>query len=423
MASVLDCAKLYNKLCKVIPGGVNSPFRAFDQVGGTPRLFVRGQGSRVYDSEGKEYIDLCCGWGPLILGHSHPAIVKAVQEAAEAGVIFGTSTPWELEFVELIREAFPSMEMIRLVNSGAEAVMSAIRVARSYTGRTKIIKFAGCYHGHVECIDAAEDEAETEDEILALGASPNLVKDTLVAHFNDLESVDKLLQLYPASIAAIIVEPVTGSMGVIPPQPGFLSGLRSLCDKYGCILIFDEVLTGFRIARGGAQERYQIHADLTCLGKALAGGLPAGAYGGRREKIKKVSPCGAVYQAGTFCGNPITTRAGIVAQKAYADPDLYTRLEEMTQYLTAALRKLHPQFIVQNVGSMFSLGFGNRPLRDYRDAKYLDTEKFAIFFHNMLRQGIYLPPSTFDAACLSSAHTHDDLERIIKAARKAVASL
>lgn len=410
----MDSVTVFEELREVIPGGVNSPFRAFGQVGGTPPVLARGQGSRVWDVDGREYLDLVCGWGPLLMGHAHPMIMAAVREAATDGTLFGASTTWELELARRVRDAYPSMEMVRFVNSGAEAVNAALRVARSVRRRPRILKFEGCYHGHVECLDAAGLEAEEAGGALALGASPGAAGETRVARFNDLASVEEQLD---DQVAALIVEPVTGSMGVIPPAPGFLEGLRELCDRTGVILIFDEVLTGFRVARGGAQERFGVRPDLTCLGKALSGGLAMGAYGGRRDLMAHVAPTGPVYQAGTYCGNPVSVRAALATLELASEPGLYERLDALTARLVAGLREL-PGLLVQSVGSMFSVGFGPARLVDHRDARQLDLEAFAAFFHGMLDRGIYLPPSTHDAACVSAVHTQAEIDRVVSAARE-----
>lgn len=408
----MDSVSVFEELRQFIPGGVNSPFRAFGQVGGTPPVLARGQGSRVWDVEGREYLDLVCGWGPLLMGHAHPRIMAAVREAATDGTLFGASTTWELELARRLQEAFPSMEMVRFVNSGAEAVNAALRVARSVRRRPRIVKFEGCYHGHVECLDAAGLEAEEAGGPLALGASPGAAGETRVARYNDLASVEEQLD---DEVAAIIVEPVTGSMGVIPPAPGFLEGLREICDRTGVLLIFDEVLTGFRVARGGAQERFGVRPDLTCLGKALSGGLAMGAYGGRRDLMGHVAPTGPVYQAGTYCGNPVSVRAALAAWELASEPGLYERLEALTDRLVGGLREL-PGLLVQSVGSMFSVGFGPDRLVDHRDARRLDLEAFAAFFHGMLERGVYLPPSTHDAACVSAVHTEAEIDRVVAAA-------
>ncbi|MCA9779744.1 MAG: glutamate-1-semialdehyde 2,1-aminomutase [Candidatus Eremiobacteraeota bacterium] len=399
----------YDQLCELIPGGVNSPFRSFHLVGGKARVLKRGQGSRVWDVDDREYIDLCCGWGPLTLGHAHPAVVKAVQEAAAEGVLFGAPTPWELDLARMVTRAIPSMEMVRFVNSGAEAVMSTLRVARSVTGRAKVVKFEGCYHGHVAPLDAVGHEAEQHGGAVALGATPAAVADTLLAEFNNLESVKRLFAEFPEQIACVIMEPVTGSMGVIEAEFDFLAGLQSLCKDSGALLIFDEVLTGFRVDVS-AQKRLGVSPDLTCLGKAVAGGLPAGAYGGKAEYMKRLSPLGPIYQAGTFCGNPITMRAGLAAQEEYLKENFFESLAEKTAYFSKKLAALIPEAYVPHVGGMFSVGFGVKELRCHRDALGFDEQKFAAFFHAALAQGVYLPPSTWDSAALSSAHTYEELD-------------
>ncbi len=415
--------KIYDQLCQLIPGGVNSPFRAFHLVGGKARVLVRGQGSRVWDADGKEYLDLCCGWGPLILGHSHPAIVQAATDALADGALFGAPTPWELELAIALQSFLPSLEMMRFVNSGAEAVMSALRVARAATGRPKIVKFEGCYHGHVAPLDAAGIEAEEAGGPVALGTTPAVVADTLLATFGDLDSVRQLFEQNPDQIACVILEPVTGSMGVIAASFEFLKGVEQLCHQYGALVIHDEVLTGFRVALGGAQTVSGLRPDLTCLGKAVAGGLPIGVYGGRADLMRRVAPLGPVYQAGTFCGNPVTVRAGIASVREYAKPGFFEELTSKTELLCQGLRKLFPQAYIPAVGGMFGFGFGVSELRDHRDAQGLDSEKFARFFHLALNEGVYFPPSTFDSAGLSQAHTEGDIEEILSRLSRVAAQL
>jgi glutamate-1-semialdehyde 2,1-aminomutase len=400
---------VYDELCQLIPGGVNSPFRAFQLVGGKARILTKGSGSRVWDLDGREYIDLCCGWGPLTLGHAHPSIVKAVTDAVTDGAIFGAPTLWELEMAKVVTGLIPSMEMIRFVNSGAEAVMSALRVARSTTQRPKIVKFEGCYHGHVPALDAVGKEADEQGGPIPLGTTRSVVQDTLLAEFNNLESVETLFKNHPNQIACVILEPVTGSMGVIEADHSFLLGIQSLCQNEGALVIFDEVLTGFRVDIS-AQGKFDITPDITCLGKALAGGLPVGAYGGRRDLMKNLSPIGPIYQAGTFCGNPITMKAGLAAMAEYKRPGFFQSLAEKTEHLCSGLRRSLPDSVVCNSGGMFSLGFGVKQLRHHRDAFALDAQRFARFFHAALEQGVYLPPSTWDAASLSSAHTYPELD-------------
>jgi glutamate-1-semialdehyde 2,1-aminomutase len=409
---------VYDQLCELIPGGVNSPFRSFHLVGGKARVLKRGQGSRVWDVDDNEYIDLCCGWGPLTLGHAHPAIVQAVSEAAADGVLFGSPTPWELEMAREVNSAIPSMEMLRFVNSGAEAVMSSLRVARSVTGRPKIIKFEGCYHGHVAPLDAVGQEAEEHGGPVPLGATSAAVADTLIAEFNNLESAHSLFREYPDQIACVILEPVTGSMGVIEASADFLSGLRELCTTHGSLLIFDEVLTGFRVDVS-AQKAMGVEPDLTCLGKAVAGGLAAGAYGGKAEYMRRLSPLGPIYQAGTFCGNPITMRAGLAAQNEYKKEGFFRELSAKTEFFCKRLRQILPDGYIPQVGGMFSINFGVKHLNSHRDALQLDEEKFSRFFHAALAEGVYLPPSTWDSASLSSAHTYEELELALQKLERA----
>lgn len=413
-----DNARWFEALNQRIPGGVNSPFRGFQGVGGTPRVMKRGLGPRVWDVEGREYLDFCCAWGPLMLGHAHPALQQAAMEALSEGCVFGASTPWEWEFAEAIRQAYPALEQVRLVNSGAEAVGSALRLARGATGRARILKFEGCYHGHVECLDAAGEEARRAGGPLVLGASPGSVSETLVATFNDLKSVELLLQRYPQEVAAIIVEPIPGSMGVVRPKDDFLPGLRKLCDAFGALLIFDEVLSGCRVARGGAQELFQIQPDITCLGKALAGGLPVGAFGGSAALMSHLAPLGHVYQAGTFCGNPLTVRCGIANLQALSQPGCYQKLAQETEWLAENLRSLHPDLQVVAYPGMFALYFSPKPISCHHDLDRVDLERFAPFYHALLDQGIYLPPSCLDAAGLGMSHTRTDLEYFVQAARK-----
>lgn len=403
-------AEVFAALCRRIPGGVNSPFRAFGAVGGTPPVLVRGQGARVWDVEGKEYLDFCCAWGPLMLGHSHPELVAATREALEAGTVFGASTPWELEFAEAICAAFPSIEQVRLVNSGAEAVASALRVARGCTGRARILKFEGCYHGHVECLDSVGYEADQNGGPLALGASPGSAAETLIATFNDLTSVERLLS---DEVAAVIVEPIPGSMGVVRPRPDFLPGLRRLCDQSGALLIFDEVLSGCRVARGGAQELFGVRPDLTCLGKALAGGMPVGAYGGRASLMARVAPLGPIYQAGTFCGNPLTVRCGLANLRHLAQPGRYERIGQLSERLVAGLHGKGGLQVIAYPG-MFGLYFAEHEIVNHHDLEKVDTVRFAGLYHHLLHGGLYLPPSSLDAAGLSLAHTEADVDAFVR---------
>ncbi len=406
-------------LRSVIPGGVNSPFRSFQAVGGEPPVMVHGAGAYVGDIDGNRYLDLCGGWGPLILGHSSPIIQTAVQEALESGVLFGSPTPWELEFAQLVRETMPSMEKLRFVNSGAEAVASSLRVARGVTRRPRILKFEGCYHGHVEALDSAGLEAEGLGGPLAVGASPGAASETLVAIFNDIDSVKSLFAQYPDQIAGVIIEPITGSMGVVEVDPTFLSQLAALCADQGALLIFDEVLSGFRVALGGAQARLNFTPDLTCLGKALAGGLPIGAYGGKQKYMDQVAPLGPIYQAGTFCGNPVSMRAGTACLQELSRPGVFQALEALGKRFYASLEKLSPDLQVRGAGGLFSLHFGP-PIRDHRDLSRIDLPRFARFYHYLLDAGVYLPPSCLDAACLSLAHRFTDLESVLPLFEQAI---
>lgn len=408
-------AELFAALCQSIPGGVNSPFRAFQAVGGTPPVLVRGLGARIWDVEGNSYLDFCCAWGPLMLGHAHPELQQAARQALEDGAVFGASTPWELEFAQAIEAAYPSMEQVRLVNSGAEAVASCLRLARGVTRRPRILKFEGCYHGHVECLDAVGEEADQLGGALALGASPGSAAETLVARFNCLESVRSLLQEHAREVAAVIVEPIPGSMGVVQPLPGFLEGLRKLCDQYQVLLIFDEVLSGCRVARGGAQELFGVRPDLTSLGKALAGGMPVGAFGGSRHLMQHMAPVGTVYQAGTFCGNPLTVRCGLANLRRLAQPGVYAQIAQRTEQLRQSLGQLPEGLQWVGYPGMFGLYFSPKAIQDHRDLARVDHPRFARLFHHLLRKGFYLPPSCLDAAGLGLAHTQEDVEQFGRA--------
>lgn len=413
-------ASIYRQLQEKIPGGVNSPFRGFGAVGGEPPILQRGDGPYVWDIEGNRYVDFCCAWGPLMLGHCHPHLQAAARQTLEDGCVFGASTVWELEFAHAISAAYPSMEQVRLVNSGAEAVASALRVARGATMRPRVLKFEGCYHGHVECLDGAGLEAEELGGALALGASPGAAAETLVAHFNDLESVERLLHRHGSEVAAIIVEPIPGSMAVVRPAPGFLPGLRELCDRHGCLLIFDEVLSGCRVALGGAQQLLGVMPDLTCLGKALAGGMPVGAYGGQERWMRHVAPVGKVYQAGTFCGNPLTVRCGLANLEYLSRPGVYARLEENTSYLGQLLSGLDSALQFVAYPGMFALYFAPREITSHLDLADVDTARFAPLYHKLLRAGIYLPPSSLDAAGISCAHGREDLALLASEVAKGV---
>ncbi len=421
-------AALFTEAQKYIPGGVNSPVRAFRAVGGQPRFIRRGFGSRVEDVDGNVYIDYVCSWGPLILGHAHPAVVGAVKAAAELGTSFGAPTEAEVELARLVCELFPSIELVRFVNSGTEAAMSAIRLARAYTGRPKIVKFDGCYHGHVDSLLVkAGSGVLTFNAPDSAGVTVAAAQETLSAPYNDLATVERIFEEHGREIAAVIVEPVAGNMGVVPPKPGFLEGLRRLTAEAGALLIFDEVITGFRLAPGGAQELYGITPDLTCLGKVLGGGLPVGAYGGRRDIMSLVAPLGPVYQAGTLSGNPLAMAAGLATVRALLEPGNYERLETLAHRLAegfeAAARSAGIRARVNRVGSMLTLFFTADEVVDYETARRSDTGRFARFFHGMLGRGVFLPPSQFEALFISLAHTEADIDFTVEAARRVMTEL
>ena len=416
---------LFERAKAVIPGGVNSPVRAFGSVGMNPRFIVRAAGSRIWDEEGREYIDYIGSWGPMILGHAHPAVLESVASAAKDGLSFGAATRREVEMAELICSIVPGMEMVRMVNSGTEAVMSAIRVARGYTGRNKIIKFSGCYHGHTDAmLVKAGSGLMTQGIPGSVGVPAGCTADTLTAKYNDLESVKALFSANPGEIAAVILEPVGANMGVVLPREGFLSGLRRLCDQEGSILIFDEVITGFRLALGGAQEYYGVQPDLTTFGKIIGGGMPVGAYGGKREIMSQVSPVGPVYQAGTLSGNPVAMAAGLAQLRLLKEDDgLYQRLNRTGDRFFAELdRILNDAGVPHRLNHIGSLGcvFFNdgSPVEDYESAQLCDTTRYTRYFKAMLESGIYLAPSQFEAMFLSLAHSEEDLEATLSAVRK-----
>jgi glutamate-1-semialdehyde 2,1-aminomutase len=419
---------LYVEAQRYMPGGVNSPVRAFSAVGGEPLFIARGEGPYVYDVDGRRYIDYVLSWGPLILGHAHPQVVTALKKAVERGISYGAPTALETELAKRVVEAVPSIEMVRFVNSGTEATMSALRLARAYTGRSKIIKFEGCYHGHADFLLVRAGSGVTTLGLPdSAGVPEGIAQDTLVAPYNDLQAVDRLFSENRAQIAAVIVEPVAGNMGVIPPEPGFLAGLRAVTKAERTLLVFDEVITGFRVAYGGAQALYGVTPDLTCLGKVIGGGLPVGAYGGRRGIMAMVAPLGPVYQAGTLSGNPLAMTVGIETLKVLAEPGTYERLEERSARLADGLRAAAEAAGVPisqtRVGSMFCTFFSGERVVDYASAKRSDTSRYARFFRAMLANGVYLAPSQFEAGFLSLAHSDEDIERTVQAAEAAFAGV
>ena len=410
---------------QLMPGGVNSPVRAFRAVGGEPLFIARGEGPYLYDVDGRRYIDYVLSWGPLILGHAHPSVVAVLQRAVERGTSFGAPTELEAELARLVVEMVPSVELVRFVNSGTEATMSALRLARAFTGRDRVVKFEGCYHGHADGLLA---RAGSGVATLSLPDSPGVprayAEQTLLAPYNDIEVVEQVFQRYPDEIACVIVEPVAANMGVVPPGEGFLSGLRELTRANGALLVFDEVVTGFRLGPGGAQALYGVQPDLTCLGKVLGGGLPVGAYGGRREIMELVAPSGAVYQAGTLSGNPMAMAAGIVTLRAIAGEGALAALDQLAGRLAGGLlalaRRAEVAVQLNRVGSMFTLFFSDGPVTDYATAKRSDTERYARFFRAMLERGVYLPPSQFEACFLSFAHLERDIAQTLSAAEAAL---
>jgi len=408
---------LFERAQKSIPGGVNSPVRAFRGVGGKPLFIARGEGSHIFDADGNEYSDYVGSWGPLLLGHRHPAILHAIESALRRGTSFGAPTEREVELAEAIHEAMPPVEMVRLVNSGTEATMSAIRLARGFTGRDLTVKFEGCYHGHVDSLLVKAGSGVATLGLPDTAGVPKSFADTTIAlPFNSVEAVEEAFRAHGERIASVIVEPVVGNMGCVPPRPGFLAALREITARHGALLILDEVMTGFRVARGGAQALYGIKPDLTTLGKVIGGGLPMAAYGGRADVMAKVAPLGPVYQAGTLSGNPIAVAAGLAMLRYLRDhEEVYAELERHGAALAAAFP---PEVTVNRVGSMFTCFYTDGPVVDYESAKRSDTKRFAEFFHFILDHGVYLAPSQFESALLSAAHTDDDIARTADAARE-----
>jgi glutamate-1-semialdehyde 2,1-aminomutase len=420
---------LFEKAKQFIPGGVNSPVRAFRAVGGSPLFMKRAKGAFLFDEDGNEFIDLINSWGPMILGHAHPVVEEAVRNALHDSASFGAPTAREVEMAELICSIIPSVERVRMVNSGTEATMSAIRVARGYTGRDKIIKMEGCYHGHGDSfLIAAGSGALTFGTPDSPGVTKGTARDTLIAPFNDLVAVENLIRENRDEVASIILEPVVGNMGCVPPAPGYLEGLRSICDQHGIVLIFDEVMTGFRLAAGGAQEKFGVKPDLTTLGKIIGGGLPVGAYGGRKEIMECVSPAGPVYQAGTLSGNPLAMAAGLAMLRYIAqNPSIYDQLEKVSGALSvgmeAEIKQVGLNFTINRVGSMLTLFFTDAQVVDFSTAKSADASLFAKYFQHMLGQGVYLPPSQFEAMFISTSIDQDIVERILASHRKALRAL
>ena len=411
---------LFKRARLKIPGGVNSPVRAWNAVGGSPRFIARGSGSRIHDVDGREYIDFVCSWGPLILGHAHPNVAAAVQRVLADGMSFGAPTEREIELAESVSKHFPSIEKLRLVSSGTEATMSALRLARGFTRRSRIVKFDGCYHGHVDALLARSGSGVASFSLPdSAGVPPAFAAETSVAAFNDIAALESIFAQFPEAIAAVIVEPICGNMGVIPPAPGFLEKLAGITRKHGALLIFDEVITGFRVSAGGAQQIFKTRPDLTCLGKILGGGLPLGAFGGRTEIMDQLAPEGPVYQAGTLSGNPLAVAAGLATLKEISRAGVYEKLEKNAKKLQegfeAVLTALRIPAVINRQGSMLTLFFGAEHVHNAEDARGCDKERFARFFHGMLDRGVYWPPSQFEAAFVSLAHKRADIEKTVRA--------
>ncbi len=420
--------ELFSNAKALIPGGVNSPVRAFKSAGCNPIFIEKAAGSKIYDVDGNEYIDYVGSWGPMILGHCHPKVVEAIQKTAASGASFGAPTALETELAELVCDAYPNIEKIRMVSSGTEATMSAIRLARGYTGRDKILKFDGCYHGHADSLLVkAGSGLATFGVPTSPGVPADFAKYTLTATYNDLEEVKKIIAANKGEVACIILEPIAGNMGCVPPVPGFLQGLRDLCTEEDIILIIDEVMTGFRVAYGGAQERYGVRGDLVCLGKIIGGGLPVGAFGGKSEIMDSLSPEGGIYQAGTLSGNPLAMSAGITTLKLIQEEGFYQQIEEKSAYLEKGLQQVTDGSAVatcwQRVGGMFCTFFQEGPVHNFDDALKSDTDAFGRYFRSMLDQGINLAPAQFEAGFMSIAHSQEDLDKTIAAVEKALTAV
>ncbi|MDD7380509.1 MAG: glutamate-1-semialdehyde 2,1-aminomutase [Succiniclasticum sp.] len=428
MLALTKSASVFARAKEIIPGGVNSPVRSFRSVGGTPPFITGGRGSRVYDADGNSYIDYVLSYGPLLLGHTHPVVTKAVQDAAAKGTSFGAPTPAEVTLAELVCRLVPSMEMVRMVNSGTEATMSALRLARAYTGREYIIKFIGCYHGHS---DALLVQAGSGAATFGVPDSPGVTKGTaettISVPFNDLPALEKVFAERGSQIAAVIMEPTPGNMGLVLPHEGYLAAVRALTKKYGTLLIIDEVMSGFRAAQGGSQSIYRIDPDITCLGKVIGGGLPVAAYGGKREIMNWVSPAGPMYQAGTLSGNPLAMAAGIAALTYMQEQDVCATLTQRAKALTDGLKQAAKEVgvpvCIHHLGSMFTVFFTDKEVENYEDAAACDQDAFRVYFHSMLEQGIYLPPSQFETNFISLAHSEEDFAATVATAKVAFAKV
>lgn len=421
-------ARLFEHAQRLMPGGVNSPVRAFRAVGGIPPFVERGQGAWIHDVDGRRYVDYVCSWGPLILGHAHPRVIAALQEALRRGTSFGATTEVELELAELLRRHIPSLELVRMTNSGTEATMSALRLARAYTGRKLVVKFEGCYHGHADALLVkAGSGAATLGTPSSAGVPPETAGLTAVLPYNDLEAAQRLFAERGEEIAAVIVEPVAGNMGVVPPREGFLQGLQRLCERHGALFVLDEVITGFRLCLGGAQNLMGLRPDLTCLGKIIGGGLPVGAFGGRREVMERLAPLGPVYQAGTLAGNPLAMTAGRETLRVLEEERPYERLEQRTAWLCQQMQEIARRrgvpLRVQRVGSMFTPFCTEQPVWDWAGASRCDLQRFAALFRGLLAEGVYPPPSQFESWFLSTAHEEEHLELTLKAFRRALEAL